>query len=342
LLSNERKIVIENISGDFARITKGGNVGQIDAAVVPRFAGRATFARIPEIEQVESYHIAVLGIPFDGGTTFRPGARFGPNHVRESSRLIRPYNVALATTPFTDVQVVDAGDVALTPFDTPAAVASMQSAAERLTENGSRLVAIGGDHTLSLPMLRAAAQRHGPITLVHFDAHLDTVESILGSEMNHGTPFYHASKEGLLNTETCAHVGVRASFYDESDLETDIRVGFKIYPAHDLSTRPLAEMIADLHERVGDTAIYLSIDIDVLEPGLAPGTGTPELGGLLGRELLTIIRSFLGKNVVGADVVEVSPAYDHAQITGIAAAHAVYEVISVMAANKRKGHWEAR
>lgn len=331
--------MIENFPGDFPRINKNGVVGQVDAAIVPRFAGRATFARLPEISDVDDYDVALVGLPFDSGTTYRPGARFGPNHVRDSSRLIRPFNVALKTSPFTDVQVVDAGDVSLTPFDAGVAVQAMQAAAERLTRNGARLVAIGGDHTLSLPMLRAAAQHHGPITLVHFDAHLDTVESILGCEVNHGTPFYRASEEGLLNADTCAHVGVRASFYDASDLETDIRVGFQIFPAHDLAERPLSDMIRDLHERVGDTAVYLSVDIDVLEPGLAPGTGTPELGGLLGRELLAIIRSFLGKNVVGGDVVEVAPAYDHAQITGIAAAHVVYELVSVIAENRRRELW---
>lgn len=332
--------MIENTPESFPRITKDGVVGQVDAATVPRFAGRATFARLPEISAVDDYDIAVVGLPFDTGTTYRPGARFGPNHVRDSSRLIRPYNVALQTSPFTDVQVVDAGDVSLSPFDAPAAVARMQDAAEQLTANGARLVAIGGDHTLSLPLLRAAAQRHGPVTLVHFDAHLDTVSTILGSDLNHGTPFFHAAQEGLLNPQACAHVGVRSSFYDASDLETDIRLGFQIFPAHALAERPLSEMIEALHERVGDTPVYLSIDIDVLEPGLAPGTGTPELGGLLGRELLAIVRSFVGKDVIGADVVEVAPAYDHAQVTGIAASHVVYELISVIAENRRQGLWQ--
>ncbi|PRB43091.1 agmatinase [Arthrobacter sp. MYb23] len=329
--------MIENY-GEYPRIA-GPATGQVDAAVAPRFAGRATFARLPEIRDVKDYDIALLGLPFDSGTTFRPGARFGPNHVRDSSRLIRPFNVALETTPFTDVQMADAGDVALTPFDAATAVEAMQEAAERLTTGGRRLIAIGGDHTLSLPMLRAAAKQHGPITLVHFDAHLDTVESILGCEVNHGTPFYRASVEGLINKETSAHVGVRGSFYDPSDLANDVQAGFKIFPAHDLAEGRLSDMIASLHERVGDTPVYLSVDIDVLEPGLAPGTGTPELGGLLGRELLAIIRSFLGKNVIGGDVVEVSPAYDHAQITGIAAAHVVYETLSVMAENRRRGLW---
>ncbi|RAX14939.1 agmatinase [Pseudarthrobacter sp. AG30] len=325
--------------GEYPRINSGGVEGQVDAAVAPRFAGRATFARLPEIRDVQDYDVALVGLPFDSGTTFRSGARFGPNHVRDSSRLMRPFNVALETTPFTDVQVADAGDVALTPFDPAKAVADMQVAAERLTEGGRRLVALGGDHTLSLPMLRAAAKQHGPVTLVHFDAHLDTVESILGCEINHGTPFYRASVEGLINTETSAHVGVRGSFYDPSDLENDVKAGFKIFPAHDLAEGRLSDMIASLHERVGDSPVYLSIDIDVLEPGIAPGTGTPELGGLLGRELLAIIRSFLGKDVIGGDVVEVSPAYDHAQITGLAAAHVVYEMVSVIAENHRRGLW---
>lgn len=326
-------------SGDFPRITANGNIGQIDAGVVPRFVGAASFARLPSPAEAPDYDVAIVGLPFDSGVTFRPGARFGPSHVRDSSRLIRPFNLALATSPFKQVQVVDAGDVSLTPFDAAGAVAAMQEAAEALGSNGARIVAIGGDHTLSLPMLRAAAHRYGPVTLVHFDAHLDTVESILDSDVNHGTPFFVAAKEGLLNTRTSAHVGVRASFYDESDLENDIRLGFKIFPAHALAHQSLDLTIESLLERVGHSAIYLSVDIDVLEPGLAPGTGTPELGGLLGRELLEIIRSFRGRNVIGADVVEVSPPYDHAQITGIAAAHVVYQLVSVIAANHADGLW---
>ena len=325
--------------GEFERINENGRIGQINAARVPRFVGNATFGRLPSVAEVDEYDIAVLGLPFDSGVTFRPGARFGPSHVRDSSRLIRPFNVALETSPFAQAQVVDAGDVSLTPFDAKQAVADMEAAADRLSADGARLVAIGGDHTLSLPMLRSVAKRFGPVTLVHFDAHLDTVESIMNSDVNHGTPFYVAAREGLLNPETCAHVGVRASFYDASDLENDIRLGFQIFPAHDLAKRPLPEMIDDLLHRVGDTPVYLSIDIDVLEPGLAPATGTPELGGLLGRELLAIIRAFAGRNVVGADVVEVAPAYDHAQITGIAASHVVYELLSVMALNKAGGGW---
>lgn len=331
-------IMIEGL-GEFTRIVEDGHIGQVDAGQVPRFAGNANFGRLPGILEVEQYDIAVLGLPFDSGVTFRPGARFGPTHVRDSSRLIRPFNVALETSPFKQAQVVDAGDVSLNPFDAKQAVADMEVAADRLSANGARLVAIGGDHTLSLPMLRSAAKHHGPITLVHFDAHLDTVESIMNCDVNHGTPFYVAAKEGLLHADTCAHVGVRASFYDASDLDNDVKLGFKIFPAHALAEQPLSEMIAALHERVGDTPVYLSVDIDVLEPGLAPATGTPELGGLIGRELLAIIRSFVGRNVIGGDVVEVSPAYDHAQITGIAAAHVVYEMLSVMALNKANGLW---
>ncbi len=314
-------------------------MGQVDAAQVPRFVGNATFAKLPTPAEVENYDVALLGLPFDAGVTFRPGARFGPAHVRDSSRLLRPFNYALESEPFAQAQVVDAGDAVITPFDIQQAVQQMQLAARRVCAGGARLVAIGGDHTLSLPMLREAHARFGPIALVHFDAHLDTVESILGCEVNHGTPFYRAAQEGLIDDQASAHVGVRASFYDKEDLIDDEKLGFKIFPAHHLAERPLSEVITGLMDRVGDRPVYLSVDIDVLEPGLAPGTGTPELGGLLGRELLAILRSFIGRNVVGADVVEVLPAFDHAQVTGIAAAHVAYELISVLAENKQRGLW---
>lgn len=306
-------------------------LGPVDATRVPRFAGPATFARLPRLDQVPSFDVGVLGVPFDSGVSYRPGARFGPAHVRASSRLLRPYNPAQQVMPFATQQVVDAGDLAVNPFDVAGAVREVQAGAADLTSGGARLVVVGGDHTIALPLLRVAAERHGPVAVVHFDAHLDTWDTYFGEPYTHGTPFRRASEEGLLDTSACAHVGIRGPLYSDRDLYEDQVLGFQVVTAHDaldLGWRGVAERVA---ARVGDRPVYVSVDIDVLDPAHAPGTGTPEAGGLTSRELLAVVRSLSSLRVIGADVVEVAPAYDHAEITGIAAAHVAYELISAMA-----------
>ena len=305
--------------------------GPVDASVVPRFAGPATFARLPRIDEVNSFDVAVVGVPFDSGVSYRPGARFGPAHVRESSRLLRPYNPVQGVSPFALQQVVDASDVAVNPYDIQHAVREIQAAATDLTSGGARLLTIGGDHTIALPLLRAAAERHGPVAVVHFDAHLDTWDTYFGEPYTHGTPFRRASEEGVLDTTACAHVGIRGPLYSETDLLEDQVLGFQVVGAQeteDIGWRGIAERV---RQRVGDRPVYVSVDIDVLDPAFAPGTGTPEAGGLTSRELLQVLRSFAELNLIGADVVEVAPAYDHAQITGVAASHVAYELISAMA-----------
>jgi agmatinase len=283
------------------------------------------------MDEVDSFDVAVVGVPFDSGVSYRPGARFGPSHVRESSRLLRPYNPVQRIAPFATQQVVDAGDVAVNPFAIQDAVREIQTAATDLTSGGARLVTIGGDHTIALPLLRAAAERHGPVAVVHFDAHLDTWDTYFGEPYTHGTPFRRASEEGVLDTTACAHVGIRGPLYSDSDLVEDGVLGFQVVGAEEteeIGWRGIAERV---HRRVGDRPVYVSVDIDVLDPAFAPGTGTPEAGGLTSRELLQVLRSFVDLRLVGADVVEVAPAYDHAQITGVAAAHVAYELISAMA-----------
>jgi agmatinase len=312
------------------RIIQDGRVGQVDATVVPRFAGPATFARLPRIDEVSDVDVAVLGVPFDAGVSYRPGARFGPAHVRESSRLLRPYNPAAGVSPFAGQQVADAGDLAVNPFAIDEAIAQIEAGARAILERAGRLVTIGGDHTIALPLLRAVAAQHGPVAVVHFDAHLDTWDTYFGAAHTHGTPFRRASEEGLIDRSGCLHVGTRGPLYSSSDLHADRELGFHVVPSveiDDLGARGIAGRIRD---RVGDRPVYLSIDIDVLDPAFAPGTGTPESGGMTSRELLAVLRSFGDLNLVGADVVEVAPAYDHAEITGIAAAHTVYEILSAL------------
>jgi len=310
-------------------------IGPIDASKVPRYAGIATFARLPRLEEVGKADVAIVGIPFDSGVSYRPGARFGPSHVRESSRLLRPYNPATDVSPFAEQQVADAGDIAVNPFIISEAVDTIEAEAAQLLATGAKLMTIGGDHTIALPLLRALHAIHGPIAVVHFDAHLDTWDTYFGVETTHGTPFRRASEEGLIDMTASMHVGIRGPLYSAGDLSDDERLGFHVVSCRDVELNGLDYALQAIKKRVGDRPTYVSVDIDVLDPGHAPGTGTPEAGGLTSRELLEMMRIFGSMNLISADVVEVAPAYDHAQITGIAAAHVTYELISAMAAGRK-------
>ena len=315
----------------YPRVSAGDVVGPVDATVVPRYAGPATFARLPRLDEVSHADVAIVGVPFDSGVSYRPGARFGPSHIRESSRLLRPFNPALEVSPFTSQQVADAGDIAVNPFSIDEAISAVERAARDLTGRSGRLLTLGGDHTIALPLLRAVAAAHGPVAVVHFDAHLDTWDTYFGAAYTHGTPFRRASEEGLLDRSGCLHVGIRGPLYAAADLTDDAELGFQIVPATELDCLGVAGLTDRIQARVGERPVYVSVDIDVLDPAHAPGTGTPEAGGMTSRELLAALRSFSQLNLVGADIVEVAPAYDHAQITGIAAAHAAYELLSALA-----------
>jgi agmatinase len=313
------------------RVNAGKNVGQVDATVVPRFAGLATFARLPRIDEVAKADIAVVGIPFDAGTSFRPGARFGPAHIRESSRLLRPYNPAQDAFPFALAQVVDAGDIAVNPFNIPEAMEQISAGVDELLEQDIRLVTLGGDHTIAYPILKSLHKKHGPVTVIHFDAHLDTWDTYFGAPLTHGTPFRRASEEGLIDLESCLHVGIRGPLYDKGDLLDDTKLGFQVITSIDMDKLGMDAIVELVRKRVGNKPVYVSIDVDVLDPAFAPGTGTPEMGGFSSRELLALVRSLDAVNVIGADIVEVAPQYDHAQITGIAASHLAYELITLLA-----------
>lgn len=305
---------------------------------VPRFAGFTTFARLPRHDEVDHVDVGVLGIPFDSGVSYRPGARFGPGAIREASRLLQGYNQHLDVSPFNVHQVADLGDVTANPFNVTDAMESIEREASRHLAAGTRLVALGGDHTIALPLLRATAKKHGPVALLHFDAHLDTWDTYFGQPYTHGTPFLRAHEEGLLLREHLCHVGLRAPLHHASDLERDAEIGFGVVSAEDVAEIGPREVAERLISRIGDKPVYVSIDIDVLDPAHAPGTGTPEAGGLASRELITILRGLKGLNIVGADVVEVAPAYDWAQITATAAAQLAYELISIFSLTPGGGH----
>lgn len=305
-------------------------VPPIDGQTSPRYAGFTTFARLPRISDAPRHDVAIVGVPFDSGVTFRPGARFGPGAIREASRLLKPYNPATDVAPFERTQVVDAGDVDCNPFNIEQALAEIESGIADLASDGRPVVVLGGDHTIALASLRALHREHGPMALVHFDAHLDTWGPYFDTPVTHGTPFRVAIEEGLLIKERSAHVGIRGSLYSADDLRDDEELGFTIVHAREFQTTQFLEILERVRARVGDAPLYISIDIDVLDPAHAPGTGTPESGGLTSRELLELIRGLRDTQLVGADVVEVSPAYDHASITAVAAANCAYELVSIM------------
>ena len=299
--------------------------------VVPRFAGPDTFARLPRLSDVSRAAVAVLGVPFDSGVSYRPGARFGPQAVRAGSKLLRPYHPALDVHPWSVHQVADAGDVGVNPFDLLEAVAQIEAGARDVLRRADRLVTLGGDHTIALPLLRVLAEQHGPVALVHFDAHLDTWDTYFGAPYTHGTPFRRAAEEGLLALDRSAHVGIRGPLYAQSDLDEDRSLGFAAITTEEVARRGTDAVVDRVRERVGDRPVYVSIDIDVLDPAHAPGTGTPEPGGLTSRELQMVLRGLDGLHLVGGDVVEVAPAYDHAELTALAAAAVAYDVLGLLA-----------
>ncbi|HJY04376.1 MAG TPA: agmatinase, partial [Streptosporangiaceae bacterium] len=275
-------------------------VGPVDGRKVPRFAGSGSFGRLPEIDRVPDYDVAVLGAPFDNGTSYRPGARFGPMAVRQASRHLRPgHHVELDTSPFTAIQVVDAGDVPVTPFSIDEAMTQIAGHAGDLLQGDRKVIAIGGDHTIALPMLRSVVRAHGPVALVHFDAHLDTWDTYFGAPYTHGTPFRRAVEEGLLALDSSAHVGVRGPLYSSADLIEDAGLGFATVSTAEVARHGVDQAVDRIRERVGSRPVYLSVDIDVLDPAHAPGTGTPEPGGLTSRELQFILRGLDGLRLAG-------------------------------------------
>ncbi|PWN91071.1 Arginase/deacetylase [Acaromyces ingoldii] len=348
------------------------------------FSGVTTFAHlpfgacfspltgsIPDTDLVKpgnTFDIAFVGTPFDTGTSFRPGARFGPNGIRQGSRrltLYGGYNVALDVNPFKDwARIVDCGDVPVTPYDNNMAIEQMTKGHKKLlhtaakattikgpsgkthtkplyTKTGKvhpRIITLGGDHTIVLPILRSINSAYGPVSVIHFDSHLDTWQpSVFGAgrsktaSINHGTYFWHAAREGLIRNGSSVHAGIRTTLSGPSDYRVDKEAGFQLNEARLIDQIGTQGIIDNIRKAVEGNPVYLSIDIDVLDPSAAPATGTPETGGWSSRELRTIIRGLEGLDIVGADLVEVSPPYDNqAEVTQQVAADVLYEVMSLM------------
>ncbi|MGR3984419.1 MAG: agmatinase [Gammaproteobacteria bacterium] len=311
-------------------------IAPVSGKVVPRFAGPATFCRLPELRDVPYCDVAILGIPFDAGTSYRPGARFGPQAIRQASRHLRTnFHPAYDTEPYQALQVADAGDVGCNPFNIEEAIGQIETAADELLARADAIVSLGGDHTIALPLLRAVKKKFGPVALVHFDAHLDTWDTYFGAPYTHGTPFRRAAEEGLFLDGASMHVGIRGPLYSRDDLAQDRELGFKVIHCDELEEQGASGIAERIARRVGGNPLYLSIDIDVLDPSNAPGTGTPEIAGLSSRELLNILRGLQQCKLVSGDVVEVAPAYDHAEITSLAAATIAFEMLNIFACRKK-------
>jgi len=309
-------------------------IGPSNSLVNPRFANISTFAHLPRIDQLETgCDIAIVGAPFDAGVSYRPGARFGPQGIRAGSQLLRPFDPALGISPFDLVQVADCGDLAINPFALDVAIEQIYSGAQQLLATSPRLMVLGGDHTITLPLLRAAHEIYGPLAVVHFDSHLDTWDTYFGAPYTHGTPFRRAYEDGLLAPKACSHIGTRGPLYGVDDLTDDASFGFEITSADTLDAKGSENIAEQVRARCADYKVYLSLDIDVLDPAYAPGTGTPEAGGPSSGDILRLLRALRGLPIVGCDVVEVSPAYDHAEVTSIAASHIAYTMIGLMAEN---------
>ena len=297
---------------------------------MPRFGGIATMMRLPVAESPEGLDAAFIGVPLDTGTSHRPGARFGPRQIRAESALIRPYNLATGAAPFDALQVADLGDVPINTYSLEKSLAIIRAFYDRLLAAGCRPLTLGGDHTIALPILRALAGRHGPVAMVHVDAHADVNDEMFGERITHGTPFRRAVEEGLLRCDRVWQIGLRGSGYAADDFEWPASQGFTLVPAHEVWYRSLAPLMSQVRAAVGDAPVYLSFDIDGIDPAYAGGTGTPEIGGLTVPQALEIVRGCRGLNLVGADLVEVSPPYDASGNTALLGANLLYEMLCAL------------
>lgn len=304
-----------------------------DAFRSPRFAQIATFMRLPHTRDVTGVDVAILGIPFDGGVSYRSGARFGPREIRAQSALIRPYHPVLRTSPFARLRVADCGDVDTNPLDILDTYARVEEAVGAVLRAGAVPACVGGDHSVSLPILRAVARHHGPVALLHVDSHQDMWDEYFGNRYFHGTPFRRALEEALYDPRAAVQVGVRGPVYSADDFSFAAEHGVTVVRAEEIHARgiaPVLDRVAHLRGR----KLYVSFDVDAVDPAFAPGTGTPEVGGLSSAQVLELLRGLVGLDIVGFDIVEVSPPYDHGGITALLAATVLFELVSVIAATR--------
>ena len=297
---------------------------------MPRFAGPGTMMRLPAAESASGLDACFVGVPLDIGTSNRSGTRFGPKQIRAESVLLRPYNMWTRAAPFDSLQVADIGDVPINTFDLKDSVLRIAAFYDDLLQHDVCPLTIGGDHTITLPILQAMAKKYGPLALVHVDAHADVNAHMFGEGIAHGTTFRRAFEDGLLDAERVFQIGLRGTGYTAEDFDWARERGFSVVHAEELWHRSASPLMAQIREKIGDRPVYLSFDVDALDPAYAPGTGTPEIGGLTSIQALEIVRGCHGLSIVGADLVEVSPPYDPQGNTALLAANLLFEMLCVL------------
>ena len=303
---------------------------------MPRFGGPATMMRLPTQVGSEGLDACFVGIPMDIGASNRAGTRYGPRQIRAESCLIRPYNMATRAAPFDSLMVADIGDVAIDTFNLPKCMDIITDAYRSIIARGCRPLTLGGDHTLTYPILRAMAEKYGPVGLIHVDAHADINENMFGEKIAHGTPFRRAVEDKLLDTKRCIQIGLRATGYAADDFDWPRQQGFRVVQAEDCWHKSLTPLMDEVRRQMGKGPVYLSFDIDSLDPAFAPGTGTPEIGGLTTIQGLEIIRGAHGLDLVGCDLVEVSPPYDPSGNTALTGANLLFEMLCVLPGVRRR------
>lgn len=301
----------------------------LDSGLVPRFAGLPTFMRLP-VARPDEVEIALIGVPFDGGTTNRPGARHGPREIRNQSSLVRRVHHETGIAPFDLVRAGDCGDAPVNPLNVDDTLTKLTAFYADVRRAGAIPLTAGGDHLISLPILRGLVES-GPVGLIQFDAHSDTYDSFFGNRYNHGTPFRRAVEEGLLDPRRVVQIGIRGAVSDIGNYDFARESGIRLIFIEELVERGVKQVMAEAREILGDHPTYVSFDIDVIDPGLAPGTGTPEIGGISTREAQALVRLLRGLPIIGADVVEVAPPFDPSGMTALTASTLMFELLCIMA-----------
>ncbi len=307
----------------------------LNAMDYPRFEGIRTFMRLPHVTNLDGVDFLLAGVPFDTGATFRVGARFGPSGIRDNSLLLRPYNPAQNIEIFNFCSGVDFGDLPIVPGYLPESHTLIEKGANNIFKSKATPIFMGGDHSISLPLLRAVKNKFGPVALIHFDAHSDLWHGYFENKDTHGTPFRRALEEKLINPSCSSQIGLRGSLYDKKDSAMSEDAGLLAITGPELHHIGIKKAIELVKERVGGSPTYLTFDIDFIDPAFAPGTGTPEAGGFTGYEAISFVRGLKDINFVGFDMVEVMPGYDPTQMTSLLAANIIYEFISLIAIQKR-------
>ncbi|WP_027350901.1 agmatinase [Halotalea alkalilenta] len=297
---------------------------------MPRFGGPATMMRLPTQADARGLDVAFVGIPMDIGTSNRPGTRFGPRQIRDESRMLRPFNMATRAAPFQSLQIADIGDVPINTFDLKKSVEIIERHYDGILAHPCVPLTLGGDHTLTLPILRAMAKKHGPVGLIHVDAHADVNDQMFGEKIAHGTPFRRAVEEGLIDPQRTVQIGLRGTGYAADEFDWGRDQGFMVVPAEACWHKSLTPLMAEVRAKLGSGPVYFSYDIDSLDPAYAPGTGTVEIGGLTIPQALEIIRGAYGLEIVGGDLVEVSPPYDPHGQTAVVAANLLFEMLCIL------------